>query len=81
VSSRRIEDFYYMFDMDLIDFDVEKNKKNITRLQKIKWRLNSRWPPKIVFGLESTNMHFFQNAFFPDFSSVLQSFYGKTFFY
>jgi hypothetical protein len=33
-----------MFDMDLIDFDVEKN---ITRLQKIKWHLNSRWPPKI----------------------------------
>jgi hypothetical protein len=53
-----------MFDMDLIDFDVEENKKNITRLQKIKWRLNSRWPPKIVFDLESTNMHFFQNAFF-----------------
>jgi hypothetical protein len=60
VSSRRQEDFY-MFDMDLIDFDVEKN---ITRLQKIKWRQNSRWPPKIVFGLESTNMHFFQNAVF-----------------
>jgi hypothetical protein len=31
-----------MFDMDLIDFDVEKNKKNITRLQKIKWRQNPR---------------------------------------
>jgi hypothetical protein len=50
------------------------------RLQKIKWRLNSRWPPKIVFGLESTSMHFFQNAFFLDFFSVLRSFYGKLFF-
>jgi hypothetical protein len=38
-------------------------------------------PPKIVFGLESTNMHFFQNAFFLDYSSVLQSFYGNTFFF
>jgi hypothetical protein len=70
-----------MFDMDLIDFDVEKNKKKIKRLQKIKWCLNSRWPLKIVFGIESTNMHFFQNAFFLDFSSVLWSFYGKTFFF
>jgi hypothetical protein len=40
--------------------------------------LNSRWPPKIVFGLESTNMHIVQNAFFY-FFSVLQ-FYGKTLF-
>jgi hypothetical protein len=63
-----------MFDKDLIDFDVEKNKKNITRLQKIKWRLNSRWPPTIVFGLEFTNMHVFQNSFFPDFYLVLRSF-------
>jgi hypothetical protein len=52
-----------MFDMDLIDFAVEKIK-NITGLQKIKWRLNLRWPPKIVFGLETTNMHFFQNVYF-----------------
>jgi hypothetical protein len=66
-----------MFDMDLIDFDVEKNKKNITRLQKIEWRLNLRWPPKIVFGLEFTNMHVFQNAFFlVFFLLVLRSFYG-----
>jgi hypothetical protein len=45
VASRRPEDFLYMFGMDLIDFDVERNKKNIARFQKIKWRLNSRWPP------------------------------------
>jgi hypothetical protein len=57
-----------MFDMDLIAFDVEKNKKNITRLQKLKWRLNSRWPPKIV-------LNFFQNAILLDFFSVLQSFF------
>jgi hypothetical protein len=63
-----------MFDMDLIDFEVEKNKKIINRLKKIKWRLNSRWPPKLVFGLESTNMHFFI-----DFFSVLRSFYGFFF--
>jgi hypothetical protein len=57
--------------MDLIDFDVEKN---ITRLQIIKWRLNSKWPTKIVFNLEFTNMHFFQ-----DFFSVLRCYYEKTF--
>jgi hypothetical protein len=45
----------------IIDFDVEKN---ITRLRKIKWRLKSRWPPNIVFGLKSTNMHIFQITFF-----------------
>jgi hypothetical protein len=56
------------------------DNKNITRLQKIKWRLNSRWTPKIVFGLESTNLHFFKKLFFLDFFSVLRSFYGKTFF-
>jgi hypothetical protein len=66
--------------MDLIDFDVEKNKKNITRLQKIKWRLNSRWPPKIVFGLESTNMHFFQNAFFSSLFLSIADFLWKNFF-
>jgi hypothetical protein len=71
-----------MFDMDLIDFDMEKNKKNITRLQKIKWRLISRWPPKIVFGLESTNMHFFQNAFFfltfSQYCGVFMDFFFKS---
>jgi hypothetical protein len=64
-----------MFDMDLIEFDVKYNKDNITGLQKMTWRLNSRWPPKIVSGPESTNMHFFQNAFFLDFFSVLRSFF------
>jgi hypothetical protein len=49
--------------MNYIDFDEEKNRKNITRLQKMKWRLNSRWPLKIVFGRESTNTHFFLDFF------------------
>jgi hypothetical protein len=55
-----------MFDMDPINSDAEKN---ITLLQKIKWRPNSRWPPKIVFGPESTNM-----LFFLEFFTVLRSF-------
>jgi hypothetical protein len=63
VSTRALRDFLQMFDMDLIDFDVEKNKKNITSFQKTKWRRNSRWRPKKVFSLVSTNMHIFQNAF------------------
>jgi hypothetical protein len=32
---RRQEDFLYLFGMDLIDFDVEKNKKNIARFQRM----------------------------------------------
>jgi hypothetical protein len=52
--------------MDPINSDAEKN---ITLLQKIKWRPNSRWPPKIVFGPESTNM-----LFFLEFFTVLRSF-------
>jgi hypothetical protein len=64
-----------MFDIDL------RNKKNITRLQKIKWLLNLRWPPKYVFDLESKNMHFFKTLFFLAISSVLRSLYGKTFFF
>jgi hypothetical protein len=55
VTSRRPEDFLYMLGTDLIDFDVDKNKQNIAWFQIIKWRLNSRWLPKIVFGPESTN--------------------------
>jgi hypothetical protein len=36
--------------VDLIDFhDVRKNKKNIKNFQKIKWRQNSIWSPKIGF--------------------------------
>jgi hypothetical protein len=58
VSSRRPENFLYMSGMDL---DVEKNKKNITKFQKIKWCRNSRWPAKIVSGLVCTTMHLFQN--------------------
>jgi hypothetical protein len=42
VSSRRPEDYLYLFGMDLIDFDVEKIKKNKARFQKIKLLLNSR---------------------------------------
>jgi hypothetical protein len=34
---------------------------------------DSRLPTKIAFGLESTNMQYFQNAFFLDIFSVLQS--------
>jgi hypothetical protein len=70
-----------MFDMDLIDFGVEKNQKNITRFQKIKKRLNSRWPPKIVFGLEFTNMHFFSKCFFFAFFSSIAEFLWKFFFF
>jgi hypothetical protein len=62
-----------MYDMNLIDLDVRKIKKY--RPQKIKWRLNSKWPLKIVFVLESTNIHVLQNIFFLDFSSVMRSFY------
>jgi hypothetical protein len=61
-----------MFDMDLTDFDV---KKNITRLQKIKFRLFS----KIVFGLSPQICIFFKTLFF--LTSVLRRYYGKTFFF
>jgi hypothetical protein len=57
LSSRRPTDFLYIFGMVLIGFVVEKNKENINRFQKIQWRLNARWTPKVVF--ESRNMHFF----------------------
>jgi hypothetical protein len=67
-----------MFGVDLIDFDVEKN---IARFQKIKWRLNSRWPPKIIFGLESTNMHYFENAVFPRLFLSITEFQWKNFFF
>jgi hypothetical protein len=50
--------------MDHIDFDVKNNKRNIARLQETKWRLNSRWPPKIVFGLEVHKYAFFSKRFF-----------------
>jgi hypothetical protein len=40
----------------------------------------SRSLPKIVFGLESTNMHFLQNAFFHEFFLVLRIFMEKLFF-
>jgi hypothetical protein len=64
MSSRRPEDFLCMFGMDLVDFDVKKNKKIII----------------IFFGMESTNMQFFQKKICLEFFSVLRNFYGQTFF-
>jgi hypothetical protein len=43
-----------------IDFGLEKNKKNIWKLQNQKWPLDSRWQPKFDLLLKSTNRLFYQ---------------------
>jgi hypothetical protein len=47
----------------LANFVLEKNKKNIWKLQIPKWLLNSRWPPKFDLLLKSTNRLFYQIFF------------------
>jgi hypothetical protein len=47
-----------------IDFGLEKNKKNIWKLQNLKWPLNSRWQPKFDLLLKSLNRLFYQIFFY-----------------
>jgi hypothetical protein len=59
VSSCEPKDFIYIY----VWYGSLTKYKHITKFQKIKWRQNSRWPPKLVFNLVSTNVHLLQNAF------------------
>jgi hypothetical protein len=63
MSSRSPKDFWPIQLCVFIDFGLEKNKKDIWKLQHQKWPLNSRWPPIFDLLLKPTNRLFYQIFF------------------
>jgi hypothetical protein len=55
------EDIYKHF---LRDFELEKNKKNVSKLKNSKWRLNPMWQRKHSFLIKILKMIIFQKIFF-----------------